>query len=112
MTSSTNDNFWLALSQFVAPKVNPPTYRLYYDELGDPLFYSMEDLPGNYVEVTPEMFSVGSTNCHVVEGKLVVFKTTATPRKLTPGDTGTACHVQDICIIVDESLPHTKWSLK
>ena len=112
MTNSTNDNFWLALSQFVSPELNPTTYRLYYDELGDPLFYSMEELPGNYVEVTLEMFSIGSTNCRVVDGNLVVFKATADPHKLTPGNTGTACHPQDICIVVDESSPHTKWSLK
>jgi hypothetical protein len=85
---------------------------MYYDELGDPLFFSMEDLPGNYVEVTPEMFAVGATNCRVIDGKLVVFKTTTDPHKLVPSDTGTACHPQDVCIVVDESEPHVKWSLK
>jgi hypothetical protein len=112
MTNNTNDNFWLALSQFVSPESNPITHRLYYDQLGDPLFYSMEDLPGNYVKVTPEMFSIGATNCRVVDGKLIVFKTAADPHKLTPSDTGTACHPQDVCIVVDEFVPHTKWSLK
>ena len=41
MSNSTNDNFWLALSQYVPPDVHDPIYRLYYNELGDVLFYSM-----------------------------------------------------------------------
>ena len=108
MSNSTNDNFWLALSQYVPPDVHDPIYRLYYNELGDVLFYSMEDLPGNYIDVDPEIFRAGPTNCRVVEGKLVFIKT-STIHKLRPNGKGTACHPQDICVMVNESEPHIKW---
>jgi hypothetical protein len=85
---------------------------MYYDELGDPLFYSMEELPGNYIEVSAEIFSLGATNCRVVNGQLVALKTATDLHKLIPSKVGTACHPQDVCIVVDESAPHIKWSLK
>ena len=112
MSNSTYDNFVQAAEQFTPTEFKQSSHRLYYDDLGDPLFYSMEDLPGNYIEVTPAVFAVGATNCRVVDGTLVVFKTTTPAHKLTPGETGQACHPQDVAVVVDQLDPHTKWSLQ
>jgi hypothetical protein len=111
MTNNTNDNFWLALQQQQPVEVTEPVYRLYHDDLGEPLFYSMDVVPGNYIDVDPDTFRAGPVNVKVVDGQLTIIKTN-TVHKLIPGTIGTACHPQDIAVVVDESEPHVKWSLK
>ena len=39
------------------PEPQPVFYSLYHDDQGHPLFYSMEDLPGTYIDVTPEQYA-------------------------------------------------------
>ena len=102
------EEFWAALAPQPAPP--PPTYRLYYDELGNPLFYSMEDVPGNYIDIDHETYATSPTHIKVVKGKLIILKTSIV-HKLKPGETGVACDPCDICVVVDELYPHTKWSL-
>jgi hypothetical protein len=110
--SNTTDNFW---SVFGTPEPEvekiEPSYRLYHDDNGCPLFYSMEDLPGNYIEVDQETFSHSPSRVRVRDGKLLKV-TVLTSTKLIPGDTGVACDPSDICIVVDESLPNIKWSVR
>ena len=104
----TEEEFWAAL----AP-VNPPKifYRLYYDDRGRPLFYSMEDLPGNYIELDQETYQRAPSHARVRNGVFVEIVTEEI-KKLVPGEEGTSCSPQDICIVVDESEPHIKWSIK
>lgn len=101
--------FWAALAPPPAPP--EPVYRLYYDELGDPLFYSMENLPGNYIDMDQDSYFNTPSNIKVINGKLVILKTSVAC-KLKPGETGIACDPQDVCVVVSEAHPHTKWSLK
>jgi hypothetical protein len=91
------------------PEPKPVFYRLYHDSNGVPLFYSMEDVPGTYIEIDQATFSRGATNVRVRDGKLVevTWKTTT---KLVPGNTGTPCHPEDVTIVVSEQQPHQKWS--
>ena len=103
------EEFWAALAPQPAP--SPPIYRLYYDELGNPLFYSMEDVPGNYIDIDHETYATSPPHIRVVKGKLIILKTSVV-HKLKPGETGVTCDPQDVCVVVDESHPHTKWSLK
>lgn len=105
----TEEEFWAALAPVPAPV--PPTYRLYYGEAGEPLFYSMENLPGKYVEVTHATYSNPPTHCRVVDGALKILSTNSVT-KLTLSETGTPCHPWDISIVVDETQPHKKWILK
>ena len=51
---------------------SPPEYRLYYDDEGFPLFYSVEQLPGNYIVVDQATYLSGPKHIKVVDGKLVV----------------------------------------
>lgn len=105
----TEEEFWAALAP--TPELTPPSYRLYYGEQGEPLFYSMEDLPGKYVIVDHSTYTNPPTHVRVVDGVLTVLKTT-TVLKLQPSDTGTPCHIQNVSIIVDEAHPNKKWILK
>jgi hypothetical protein len=101
--------FWAALAPL--PEPTPPTYRLYYNDLGEPLFYSMEDVSGKYIEIDHATYSNPPTHVRVIDGKLVILKTNFVT-KLTPAATGTPCDPLDVSIVVDVTEPHTNWILK
>jgi len=81
--------------------VKPVHYRLYHDDAGLPLFYSHEDLPGKYVDVTPEQFALQDRSVKIIDGQLVQRRTTRMT-KLVPADSGTLCHINDVTIVVAE----------
>jgi hypothetical protein len=108
MSKDTTDNFWAAWGQQIEATL-PIFYRLYHDDQGYPLFYSMEDLPGNYIDIDQETYALSSSKVRVVNGKLK--KNTIAPTgKLIPDTMGIACHPKDICIVVPEDQKHIKWS--
>ena len=88
----------------------PVCYRLYHDHAGLPLFYSQEDLPGKYIEVTPEQFALQDTRVKVVDGKLVRQRTSVMT-KLVPAKSGTLCHPTDVTIVV-AGQPGQYWKKK
>jgi hypothetical protein len=90
------------------PEPKPVFYRLYHDNQGHPLFYSMDDLPGNYIEITQEQYAQNASNVRVRDGKLVPV-TWTTSQKIVPGETGVACDPRDVAVIVAHE-PSTKWS--
>ena len=92
-----------------APESPPLFYRLYHDADGVPLFYSMEDQPGIYIEIDQATFSRGLSNVRVRNGRLVEV-TWATTTKLVPGNSGSPCHPDNVAVIVAESQPHIRWS--
>ena len=92
-----------------APVPPAPFFRLYHDAEGLPLFYSMADEPGTYIELTPEEYHRGSSNVRVRNGKLVEV-TWRTTVKLVPGNSGTHCHPDNVAVVVAEDQPHIKWS--
>ena len=100
------DEFWSILHNM--PETRPVFYRLYHQD-GVPLFYSMEDLPGTYIEIDAETFSRSPMHVRVRDGHLVesVWRTTA---RLVPGDTGTPCYPNNVAIVVEETEPHQRWS--
>lgn len=91
----------------------PPVvfWRLYYDDTGNPLFYTQEDKPGNYIDVTPEQYQRASMQVRVKTGKLVEL-TNKRFKKLMPGETGTPCYPTDVSIVVLPENEHQCWRLK
>jgi hypothetical protein len=106
------DNFWAVFSN-PQPESAPPMifYRLYHDEMGRPLFYSMQDEPGNYIEIDQDTFQKQPKHARVRNGKLIEIITHEI-RKLIPGESGTPCDPRDVCVVVDSTQSHINWSLK
>ena len=98
--------FWRSY-QWSDPK--PVSYRLYHDDRGCPLFYTMEDLPGKYVEVTPEQYAKASFGVCVHDGQLENVDPVKKVHKLVPTQSGTACHPKDVTIVVSSNLENRSW---
>ncbi len=105
----TPEEFWSILHNM--PEPLPVSYRLYYDEHGRPLFYSMEDCPGTYIEIDQATFARSASNMRVRDGKLIEM-TWATTTKLVPGNSGSLCHPDNVAVIVAGDQPHIRWSKK
>ena len=103
----TPEEFWSILHSM--PEPSPVFYRLYYNDQGQPLFYSMEDQPGTYIEIDQATFARSATNVRVRDGQLVEV-TWSTTTKLIPGNCGTSCHPDNVAVVVAEDQPHTRWS--
>ena len=105
-------NLLKALAEFKWTEPAPIFFRLYYNEDGTPQFYSMEDLPGEYIEIDVETYTIASFNVRVVDQKLIHTRSRYGLQKLQPHpDIGTACDPADVCVIVSEQHPHIKWSI-
>jgi len=110
MNELTEEEFWSILHDI--PESKPVFYRLYHNDAGAPIIYSMEDLPGNYIEVDRETYVLAPFNVRVVDGELTYIKSVITVKKLQPNDiNGTACDPCDVCVVVDLRQPHTKWTM-
>ena len=60
------------------PDPKPIFYRLYYQDDGTLLYYSMEDLPGKYIDIDLATYQQYRSNVRVVDGKLLVIPTVNT----------------------------------
>jgi len=110
MSDMTEEEFWSILRDVTEPK--PVFYRLYHNDDGSPIIYSMEVLPGNYIEVDPSTYALAPFNVKVIDGKLTYINPVITVKKLQPNNwTGTACDPRDICVVVDTDQTHTKWTM-
>jgi hypothetical protein len=85
----------------------PVYYRLYHNDAGEAQFYSHEALPGKYIDITPEQFTLQDMSVKVVDGKLIRLRT-AMMGKLVPADSGTLCHTQDVSVVVSDQ-PGQYW---
>jgi len=101
----TPEEFWDILHAM--PEPQPVFYRLYYNDAGEPVCYSMEHQLGNYIDIDAETFALAPANVRVVNGQLK-YITTRTSDKLVPGATGTQCHPQNIAVVVTQN--GTPWS--
>ena len=110
--NETTANFLKTMAEFEWPEPRPVTYRLYHNTDGTARFYTMEDLPGEYILVDRETYVADCRNVRVVQGKLIFVAPTRTVKLLQPSaDAGTACHPQDVAVVVADVQTHTKWSM-
>ena len=105
-----NEEFLEFWRNYEWAEVRPVHFRLYYDDTGLPLFYSHEELPGKYIEVTPEQFALQDTAVKVIDGRLVGQRSTRLT-KLVPAESGTLCHPTDVTIVV-ANQPGQYWKKK
>ena len=113
MSNDTTENFLKIMSEFHWPEPVPVTYRLYYNDDGTPKCYTMDDLPGKYVEVDRETYISHLWNVRVVDSKLKILPITKRVNKLCPDiESGTPCHVQDVCVVVESHTDYIKWNMK
>jgi hypothetical protein len=101
----TSEEFWNILH--AVPNNELVFYRLYHNELGVPLFYSMTDQPGTYIEIDQATYTRAPSNVRVKNGQLVDV-TWQTAQKLTPADSGTLCHAQDVAVVVSSKGQYWK----
>jgi len=97
-----------------ATKIEPPEYRLYYDENGKVISYCGDkSIPGdNYIIIDAHMFSEARPDLRVINGKISTVPLNAIVQKLIPNDSeGITCHPEDVSIMVKETEKHLKWKL-
>lgn len=104
----TEQEFWDILLNI--PESRPVFYRAYYNSDGWVECYSMEDRPGNYIDIDQPTY-VLAPYAQVIDQKLKIVKSAGTVTKLAPGPTGTACDWQDVSVVTTAD-EHIKWSLK
>lgn len=103
--------FWREVEKHLEPEVGASNfYRVYYDDHGKVLFYSMEDRPGNYLDIDRETYERSSTRVRVVNGELIPIKTPISS-KLVPDQSGQACHPANIIVVTGQE-PMQKWNLR
>lgn len=107
---STTDNFWQAiLNHNWSAEPVKVEFRLYYDEEGNVLSYSMEDVPGTYIVIDRGTFEACRFDVKVRNGKIIKVNQ---PKswKLVPAEEGAyACHQDNINIIVSNSSANKKY---
>jgi hypothetical protein len=107
-------NFWQALEQIDQTQpLFELEYRLYYDvETGKPLFYTTQDERGTYILIDKETYHRSDYDI-IIKNKKITKEEKLSTGKLIPATTGTATHVKDITIIVNNnSKTLTLWDLK
>ena len=88
-----------------------PKFRLYYNDQNKPIVYTMEELEGNYIEITREAYLEAAMNVRVQDGKLVKIDSTPAFKKLIPSDHGTPCDPNNVAVVVELDQPHILWSI-
>ena len=115
MNNDADEDFWAVFGDWqTGPEPSTePVRRLYYDEQGQPLFYSADDLPGTYLDVDVRTFMEASMKVRVQAGKLIKLDRYQHVNKLVPDpESGTCCDPTDVSVVVDTTQPHQRWRLQ
>lgn len=102
-------DLFLKQAQELLPELpqTPAEHRAYFDHEGKLLFYSMEDLPGNYVVVDQDTWARGDLNIKLKDGHLI-WITAPASSKLVPAMQGVSCDARDVTVIAWQE-PCQKW---
>lgn len=102
-------NFFKAITNMKHVTKVAPKYMLYYNkDNGKPLFYSMDEVDGDFVVVDAETYVHANYNLYVKGGVLIkkIYKDIS---KLTQHGNETTCYDTDISIVSNNG---TAWSLR
>jgi hypothetical protein len=105
--------FWLAANahNWQQPEARQE-FRLYYDDTGNVLHYSMEDLPGNFLVIDRLTFDQQRFDIKIKDGKIAKLNHPAS-WKLAPADHGTPCYPTDVSIVVSDNAENKQyWEVK
>lgn len=95
-----------------APKIEPPEFRLYYDDKGKVITYTCDKLPGNYIVIDAVTYAQARPDIQVIDGKITTVQPNAVVFKLMPSPIGIKCATEDISIIVTDNYENiTRWNL-
>lgn len=98
---------------FPVPEITKPEFRLYYNEMGQVLFYT-GDSPNqgdNFVVITPMEFAEARPDIRVhIETKELIWPSTIAVSRLVESGTGIKCHEHDISIVCSNGTK--TWKLK
>ena len=98
------------------PKLEPPEFRLYYDDNGKVISYSGDKSgTGDYIIIDAMTFAAARPDIRIVDGKISTVAPNAVVHKLMPNyNDGVDCHLEDISLIVDSAYidKTQKWKLK
>ena len=87
-----------------APKIEPPEFRLYYDDKGSVITYTCDKIPGNYIVIDAQTFAEARHDLRIIDGKISKVQPNAVVYKLMPSKSeGVRCAAEDINIIVDNN---------
>lgn len=86
--------------------------RVYYDDQGRIITYTCDNLPGNYILVTPEQFAEARPDAIVRDGQLVYTHKVSHVGKLVQASSGQATSAQDINIIVPAGKRAVYWQMQ
>lgn len=84
-----------------APKIEPPEFRLYYDDKGKIITYTCDKIQGNYIVIDAQTYAEARHDLQIIDGKISRAQPNAVVYKLMPDTEGVACAIEDISIIVD-----------
>jgi len=112
---SVEDNQLEYIVIWEQPKMEPPEFRLYYDENGAVICYTGDkSMTGNYIVIDAQTFAAARPDIRVIDGRLSTVSPKSVVYKLMPAtDIGVECIAEDISIIADSSYngQTTKWKL-
>ena len=93
-----------------APVIEKTEFRLYYDDKGQVVTYTCEQLEGNYIVIDATTFAESRPDVRVVDGRLVHSSSNVVISRLYPDKTGVLCEAEDVSIITEAAGQH--WKLK
>ena len=113
MSTENNQEDYLILWE--QPKLEPPEFRLYYDDAGSVICYAGDkSMTGNYIVIDALTFAQARPDLKIIDGKISTAPPKSVVYKLMPNDNeGVECHIEDVSIIVDNTYieQKQKWKL-
>lgn len=92
--------------------MQPVEFRLYYDSVGNVIYYTCEKPEGQYIVVDTATYAAGRLDVKVIDGQLLPSSESIFAQ-LVQTINGVVCAKQDVSIIVTDDYQDTNtWDVK